>query len=72
MPTTRARPNSQTLLTSNAGDYFSETLNNLREKAQEYPSQTFGYWEYSAPLAARTDIKTESIGQCPTLLLVIP
>ena len=57
VPTTRARPNSQTLLTSNAGDYFSETLNSLREKAQEYPSPTFGYWEYSAPLAARTDIK---------------
>lgn len=60
VPTTRARPNSQTLFTSNAGDYFSETLNTLRQKAMEYPSPTFGYWEYSAPLAARNDIRNRN------------
>jgi phage terminase large subunit-like protein len=56
VPTTRARPNSQTLFTSNAGDFFSESLNTLREKALEYPSPTFGFWEYSAPIQARSDI----------------
>ena len=49
IPTTRARPNSQTLLTSNAGDAFSETLNNLRERALSAPPKSFGFYEYSAP-----------------------
>jgi phage terminase large subunit-like protein len=57
VPVTRARPNSQTLFTSNAGDAFSTVLNDLRERALDYPSKTFGFWEYSAPLAARQDIK---------------
>lgn len=57
VPVTRARTNSQTLMTSNAGDAFSTVLNDLREKALDYPSKTFGFWEYSAPLAARQDIK---------------
>jgi phage terminase large subunit-like protein len=48
-PITRARPNSQILLTSNAGDAFSVVLNTLREKALSYPPKSFGYWEYSAP-----------------------
>ena len=56
VPTTRARPNSQTLLTSNAGDAFSTVLNDMRERAMEYPSKTLGYYEYSAPMAARQDI----------------
>ena len=56
VPTTRARPNSQTLLCSNAGDAFSEVLNDMRERALSYPSKTFGFYEYSAPLAARSDI----------------
>ena len=56
VPTTRARPNSQTLMTSNAGDAFSTVLNDLRSRALDYPSKTFGFWEYSAPLAARQDI----------------
>lgn len=56
-PITRAKPNSQTLLTSNAGDAFSTVLNDLRERALDYPSKTFGFWEYSAPLSARTDYK---------------
>ena len=32
-PTVRARPNSQTILTSNAGDAFSTVLNDLRDRA---------------------------------------
>ena len=48
-PVTRARPNSQTLVTSNAGDAFSEVLNDLRERALSYPSPTFAWYEYSAP-----------------------
>ena len=48
-PTTRAHPNSQTLLTSNAGDAFSTVLNDLRERAIDYPPKTFGFYEYSAP-----------------------
>jgi phage terminase large subunit-like protein len=49
MPTTRARPNSQTLLTSNAGDAFSVVLNGMRERALENPPKSFGFYEYSAP-----------------------
>jgi phage terminase large subunit-like protein len=48
-PTTRAHPNSQTLLTSNAGDAFSTVLNDLRERAIDYPPKFFGFYEYSAP-----------------------
>jgi len=48
-PTTRARPNSQTLFTSNAGDAFSTVLNDLRERAIDYPPKSFGFYEYSAP-----------------------
>ena len=48
-PVTRARPNAQTLVTSNAGDAFSEVLNDLRERALSYPSPTFAWYEYSAP-----------------------
>jgi phage terminase large subunit-like protein len=48
-PTTRARPNAQTLLTSNAGDAFSTVLNDLRERALSFPPKTFGFYEYSAP-----------------------
>jgi len=49
IPTTRARANSQTFLSSNAGDAFSETLNNLRTRALESPPKSFGFYEYSAP-----------------------
>jgi phage terminase large subunit-like protein len=48
-PTTRAKPNAQTLLTSNAGDAFSTVLNDLRERALSSPPKTFGFYEYSAP-----------------------
>jgi phage terminase large subunit-like protein len=49
MPVTRAHPNSMTLLTSNAGDAFSEVLNDLRSRALENPPKSFGFYEYSAP-----------------------
>jgi phage terminase large subunit-like protein len=49
MPVTRARPNAHTFLTSNAGDAYSTVLNNLRERALDYPPKSFGYYEYSAP-----------------------
>ena len=49
IPTTRARPNSQTLLTSNAGDAFSTVLNGMRERALDNPPKSFGFYEYSAP-----------------------
>ena len=48
-PITRARPNSQIFLTSNAGDAFSSVLNVLRQKAISYPPKSLGFWEYSAP-----------------------
>ena len=54
-PTTRAHPNSQTLLTSNAGDAFSTVLNDLRERALDYPPKSFGYYEYSAPQYCKID-----------------
>jgi phage terminase large subunit-like protein len=47
-PVTRAT-GGQTLTTSNAGDNTSSVLNNLREMALSYPSDTFGWYEYSAP-----------------------
>ena len=48
-PVTRARPNSQILVCSNAGDAFSTVLNDLRTRALSYPPKSMGYWEYSAP-----------------------
>lgn len=48
-PITRARPNSQIFMCSNAGDAFSSVLNDLRSRAISYPPKSFGYWEYSAP-----------------------
>ena len=58
MPITRARPNSQTLLASNAGDAFSTTLNDLRERCLSHPPESLGYYEYSAPqFASLTDRK---------------
>jgi phage terminase large subunit-like protein len=58
VPTTRARENSQILLVSNAGDAFSEVLNDMRERALSYPPESFGFYEYSAePLAKISDRK---------------
>jgi phage terminase large subunit-like protein len=49
IPTTRARSNAMTLLTSNAGDAFSTVLNDMRSRALENPPASFGFYEYSAP-----------------------
>jgi len=49
LPVTRARPNSMTLMTSNAGDGFSTVLNDLVERCKSYPPENLGYYEYSAP-----------------------
>jgi len=54
-PTTRARPNSQTFTTSNAGDAFSTVLNDMRERALDYPPSEFAWYEYSAPQFAKID-----------------
>jgi phage terminase large subunit-like protein len=55
LPVTRARLNSQTYLSSNAGDAFSLTLNDLREKALSNPPESFGFYEYSAPQWSKLD-----------------
>jgi phage terminase large subunit-like protein len=47
-PITRARPNSQIFACSNAGDAFSQVLNDLRARCLSYPPKTMGFWEYSA------------------------
>ena len=60
VPVTRARANAQTFLTSNAGDVFSSVLNSLVERAKEYPPETFGYYEYSAPQYCKIDITLDS------------
>jgi phage terminase large subunit-like protein len=59
VPVTRARANAQTFLTSNAGDHFSEVLNGLVERAKDYPPETFGYYEYSAPQYCKIDITSD-------------
>ena len=56
-PTTRARPNSQTFTTSNAGDAFSTVLNEMRERAFDYPPPEFAWYEYSAPQFAKIEDK---------------
>lgn len=55
IPTTRARANSQTLLTSNAGDAFSIVLNGMRERALDNAPKSFGFYEYSAPQYCKID-----------------
>jgi phage terminase large subunit-like protein len=60
VPVTRARANAQTLLTSNAGDHFSSVLNGLVERAKDYPPETYGYYEYSAPQYCKIDITLDS------------
>jgi phage terminase large subunit-like protein len=54
-PVTRARPNAQSLFTSNAGDAFSTVLNDMRERAISYPPKSFGFYEYSAPQYCKLD-----------------
>ena len=60
VPVTRARANAQTFLTSNAGDHFSTVLNGLVERAKDYPPETYGYYEYSAPQYCKIDISADS------------
>jgi len=59
VPVTRARANAQTFLTSNAGDHFSEVLNSLVDRAKDYPPETYGYYEYSAPQYCKIDISSD-------------
>ena len=54
-PTTRARPNAQSLYTSNAGDAFSTVLNEMREQALANPPETLGFYEYSAAPYTKID-----------------
>ena len=54
-PVTRARPNSQSIFTSNAGDAYSLVLNDLRERALSYPDKSLGWYEYSAPQHCKID-----------------
>jgi phage terminase large subunit-like protein len=60
VPVTRARSNAQTFLTSNAGDHFSSVLNGLVERAKDYPPETYGYYEYSAPQYCKIDLASDS------------
>jgi phage terminase large subunit-like protein len=57
-PVTRARPNAQSLFTSNAGDAFSTVLNDMRERAISYPPKSFGFYEYSAPQYCKIEDRT--------------
>lgn len=67
LPTTRARENAQILLTSNAGDAFSTVLNSVRERANSYPPESFGYYEWSAPEMAKISDRTAWAIANPTL-----
>jgi phage terminase large subunit-like protein len=62
-PTTRARPNAQSLYTSNAGDAFSTTLNTMREQALSNPPDTLGFYEYSAEPYTKIDFTEKFWGQ---------
>jgi phage terminase large subunit-like protein len=48
-PVTRARPNAQTWITSNAGDSTSTVLNELRSRALLFDNPRLGWYEWSAP-----------------------
>ena len=56
-PVTRARPNAQTWVTSNAGDAHSTVLNELRARALTNIDPAVGWWEWSA---GSTDIDVSS------------
>jgi phage terminase large subunit-like protein len=57
-PTTRAT-DGQTFWTSNAGDAFSQPLNELKSRAMENAPKTFGYYEYSAPTFLKIDLNSK-------------
>ena len=65
-PLTRARPNAQTWVTSNAGDDSSTVLNELRQRALTFSSERLGWYEWSAAtndvLQARIDYITRKVG----------
>jgi len=71
LPVTRARPNSQTLLASNAGDGFSEVLNNLRSQCLANPPASLGYYEYSAPPFCALDDRKGWAAANPALGILI-
>lgn len=54
-PTTRARPNSQTWISSNAGDANSTVLNDIRNRALANKSPRLGWYEWSAEPFCRID-----------------
>lgn len=62
-PTTRARPNAQSLYTSNAGDAFSTVLNDMRESALSNPPATLGFYEYSAQPYTKIDFTEKFWGE---------
>jgi phage terminase large subunit-like protein len=66
-PVTRARKNSQVLMTSNAGDAFSTVLNTLRQRAIDHPPASLGYWEYSADEFAKIHDKNAWYQSNPAL-----
>jgi phage terminase large subunit-like protein len=71
LPVTRARPNSQSLFCSNAGDGFSETLNELRTRCQSNPPPSLGYYEYSAPAFCALDDRKAWAAANPALGILI-
>jgi len=70
-PVTRARPNAQTFITSNAGDAFSEVLNDLRNSALSYPPITLGWYEYSAPVNCKINDRKAWAMSNPSLGILI-
>jgi phage terminase large subunit-like protein len=54
-PVTRARPNAQVWITSNAGDSTSTVLNNLRQRALTTDSPRMGWYEWSAAPGSKVD-----------------
>jgi phage terminase large subunit-like protein len=56
-PLTRARPNAQTWVTSNAGDDSSTVLNELRQRALTFQSDRLGWYEWSAATDDINDIE---------------
>ena len=53
-PVTRAT-DGQSFYSSNAGDGFSEALNDLRNRCVEYPPPSIGFYEWSAPNYCKID-----------------
>jgi len=56
-PLTRARPNAQTFVTSNAGDDSSTVLNELRQRALTFQSDRLGWYEWSAATDDISDLE---------------